>query len=43
MEKYKDQLESRLIFEKNNHETSVATVQYTKHFFIWTLPELESD
>ncbi|WHY70953.1 hypothetical protein [Fictibacillus enclensis] len=37
--KYKDQLGSSLIFEKNNQQSTVSTIQYTKRFFIWTIPE----
>lgn len=39
---YKEQIGSGLIFEKDKDQIIVSTRQYTKNYFIWSLPEKET-
>lgn len=36
---FKQQLGSTLVFENEKEQSIVSTRQYTKHYFIWTMPE----
>lgn len=37
--KYKEQLGSGLVFEKNKEIITIGTRQYSKHYYIWDVPK----
>lgn len=39
---FKEQMGSGLIFDKNGEQTVISTRQYTKNYFIWSVPEQQT-
>ena len=37
--KFKEQMGSGLVFEKDKETITIATRQYSKHYFIWDIPK----